>query len=118
MLRAGENIDLLTPANVYETGLLQHVPPLCFQQSTGDSAGPEIDVVFRILRHFLMNDDVGDLEAAAWLQHPEHLPHHRHLVRAEVDHAVANHDIDRFVVHRQLLGVAMPDFHVGKAERR
>ncbi len=67
VLRAGEDIHLLSPANVREAHVLQNPIPLCFQQSTGDSAGPEVDVVFGVLGDLLMDDDVGDLDAAAGL---------------------------------------------------
>ena len=64
---AGEDIDLSAPANVREADVVQHPMPLCFQQSTGYSAGPEVDVVLGVLGHLLVNDDVGDLETAARL---------------------------------------------------
>ncbi len=69
MLRAGEDIRLAPPADVGETRVLKDPAPLCFQQSTRDSARPEVDVVLRVLRDFLVDDDVGDLEAAAGAQH-------------------------------------------------
>ena len=40
---------------------------LCFQQSTGDSTGPEIDVLSCVFRQFDAQDDVGDLHAASRL---------------------------------------------------
>ncbi len=95
LLRAREDIDLLAPPDVREARLVQRPLPLCFQQSTGDSAGPEIDVVLCVLGDFFVDDDVRDLEPPAGLQHAADLPHHRHFVRTEVDDAVADHDIDR-----------------------
>ncbi len=47
MLRAGEHIDLLPPTDIDEASVLQNPIPLCFQQSTSDSAGPEVNVVLR-----------------------------------------------------------------------
>src|SRR5215216_3097920 len=35
---------------------------LCLQQSAGNSPCPEVDVLLRLPRHLLLNDDVGDLE--------------------------------------------------------
>ena len=65
MLRAGEDVDLVPPTDAGEAGVLQHPFPLCFQQSTGDSPGPEVDVVLRALRHFFVYDDVGYLQATS-----------------------------------------------------
>ena len=74
MLRAGEHVDLGSPSNVLEAGAGKDPLPLCFQQSTGNSARPEVDVILRLLRHFLVYDDVADLEAAARLQDAVDLP--------------------------------------------
>ena len=38
---------------------------LCFQQSAGDSALPEIDVALGGVGHGLLHEDVADLKAAA-----------------------------------------------------
>ncbi len=97
---AREDIHLRPPAHVRETHVLQHPAPLCFQQSTGDSAGPEVYVVLRVLRDLLVDDDVGDLEAAAGLEHPPDPLHDRHFVRAEVDYAVADDHINGLIVYR------------------
>ncbi len=59
-----------------------------------------------------MDDDVRYLNAAPGTKHTVDLFHHGHLVRAEVDDAVADHDIDGLVVHGQVLGQAFPDFDV------
>jgi len=94
VLRSREDIDLLAPADVYEPRVLQHPFPLCFQQSTGYSAAPEIDIVLRVLRDRLVDDDVSDLDPSAGFQHTVDLLHHHHLVGTEVDDAVTDHDID------------------------
>ena len=65
MLRAGEHVDFLAPLDVVETGKREYLAPLCFQQSAGDSAGPEVDVVFGVLRDLALDVDVADLDAAA-----------------------------------------------------
>jgi len=75
MLGSREDVDLLAPAGVYEARVLEHPFPLCFQQSTGDSPTPEVDVVLRVLRHFLVDDDVCNLDATAGLEHPVDLLH-------------------------------------------
>ncbi len=65
VLRAGEDVDLVSPTHVDEAGVLQRPFPLCFQQSTGDSPRPEVDVVLRALWHFLVHHDVRYLQATA-----------------------------------------------------
>ena len=46
---------------------------LCFQQSTGDSTGPEVDLLFRGLRDRLLDEDVADLQPSPRAQHSRHL---------------------------------------------
>jgi len=70
------------PAGVFELGAhvgvdqvarfdaLEAVPfesgcVLCFQQSTGDSAGPEVDVALAFLADGLLDGHIGDLDPAA-----------------------------------------------------
>ncbi len=67
MLGAREDIDLLSPNNVCETREREDLAPFCFVQCAGDSAGPEVDVVARVLGHFQMHDDVRDLNAPSRL---------------------------------------------------
>ncbi len=90
VLRPGEDVYLVAEPHILEAAVVQHPPPLCLQQSAGDSAGPQLDVVLRGLGHFFVNKDVGDLETAPGLQDAVHLSHYRDLVRAQVDHTVAD----------------------------
>ena len=39
---------------------------LCFQQSAGDSALPEVDVSLGGVGHGLLHEDIADLKATAW----------------------------------------------------
>ena len=94
MLRAREDVDLPTPADVYEPRMREHPLPLCFQQSTRDSAAPEIDVILGVLRHFLVDDDVRDLDSAVGFEDPVDLLHDGHLIGAEVDHRIADNHIN------------------------
>ncbi len=89
----GEDIDFVRQDNFRETGLRQHLAPLCFQQSTGNSAAPEFDVALRLLRHFDMDEDVAHLDAPAGLEYTEHLAKDGWLIGAEVDHAVADDNV-------------------------
>lgn len=46
---------------------------LCIQQSTGDSAGPEVDLAFGALWNGLLHQDIANLQAPARLEHARHL---------------------------------------------
>ena len=61
VLAAREHIDLIRHDHIDEANECQDLPPLCIQQSTGNSATPEIDVVFRLLRDFQVDEDVANL---------------------------------------------------------
>ena len=56
---------------------------LCFQQSTCDSTGPQVDPVLRLVGDRTRHQDVGDLNAPAGPEHPVDLGEGRCLVRAE-----------------------------------
>jgi hypothetical protein len=73
---------------------------LCFQQSAGDSALPQIDVPLGTIRYRLLHHDVADLYPPSRLQHPMHLLKNRNLVGAEVDDPVGDDDIGPAVVDR------------------
>lgn len=67
MFGSGKHVDLLTPADIDESCEAQHHLPLCLQQSTSNSARPQINIIFGVLRHFLVHNDVAKLETAARL---------------------------------------------------
>ena len=48
-------------------------PELCFQQSAGNSASPEVDLVFGTLRHCPLDQNVAKLQASARFEHARHL---------------------------------------------
>jgi hypothetical protein len=98
--------------DVYESRVLEHRFPLCFQQSTGDSAAPEVNVILRVLRDFLVHDYVRDLDPPAGLEHAVDLLHHHHLVGAKVDDAVADYDIDGRILYGQRLGQALAELDI------
>ena len=65
-------------------------------QRAGDAARPLRHVGARRLVHVLIGDHVRDGEAPARLENPRRLRQHPRLVSGEVDHAVGDHDVDRF----------------------
>ena len=62
MRAIGDEVAALDPL---ESVPLEELCVLCFQQSPGDSAGPEVDVAFAFLADGLLDCDVRDLEPAA-----------------------------------------------------
>ncbi len=69
LLTAGatEGVDLTCKLYSDQTCTADHGLPPCTRQGTGDSAGPEVDVLERAFWHRLLYADVGDRHAAAAL---------------------------------------------------
>ena len=61
---------------------------LSFQKSTGNSTGPERDVLLRVLRNRLLDQDVADLQTAAGLENPRHLAQRGVFVGHQVQDAI------------------------------
>jgi hypothetical protein len=93
VLRSGEDVSLFSPTNISEARVLQNPFPLCFQQSTGDSAAPEVDIVLSVLWYLFVDNDVRNLDAPAELEHPVDLLHDRHLVGTKINDAITDHGI-------------------------
>jgi hypothetical protein len=74
---------------------------LCFQQSAGDSTGPEVDVSDHRFGQLPPDDDVGELHAAIRFQHSGNLVDGRSFPRNQIQHAVGDHDVDAMVLERQ-----------------
>ena len=72
----------------------QQARVLAAEQRAGDSAGPEVDPVARVLGDLCVDDDVGDLQTSAGAKHAVDLVEHDVLVRNEVDHSVGDDDVD------------------------
>src|SRR5262249_52376182 len=71
----GVRKDVGTPGDlkIYEAGHDHRGLQLCFQQSTCNSAGPQVYLPFGAHRHGLLHQDVAYLQASARLEHPRHL---------------------------------------------
>jgi hypothetical protein len=65
----------------------------CFQQSTSNSARPQIDLLFRVLWHRLLHQDIPDLEATCGCEHASHLLQGREFVRQQVEDTVGDDHI-------------------------
>ena len=62
--RAGEAVEAVGDCHIAKSGRGEDLDELCFQQSAGNSTGPEIDIAERFVRQHFADDDVGDLHAA------------------------------------------------------
>lgn len=66
VLAAREDVHLVRHDDIHEADEFQDLPPLCIQQSTGNSAAPELDVVAGVLGHLPVDEDVANLHATTW----------------------------------------------------
>ena len=82
---------------VHEAGRCDEGAKLSFQESTGNSAGPERNVLFCPVRDRLADDDVRNLQTPAGLEDTVGLAKHSGLIRAEVDHSIRNDDVDTVI---------------------
>jgi hypothetical protein len=62
-----------------------------------------------------VTDDVADPHPAARTQHTGDLAEHNLLVGRQNDHAIGDHDVDRFVVEREVLDGALEELDVRRA---
>ena len=90
---ATEDVRLPGDLEVNETRRHDCGLQFCFQQSTGNSARPQIDLLFRVLWHRLLHQDIPDLEATAGFEHASHLLKGREFVRQQVEDAVGDDHI-------------------------
>src|SRR5213078_1663472 len=67
--RARVGVDELALLDVSVTPRDQLPRVLSGQERAGNSAGPEVDALARVLGDLLVDDDVGDLQAPARLEH-------------------------------------------------
>src|SRR4051812_18531881 len=93
--RPGVGVDELALRDVGVGPLNQQARVLALEQRAGDSPGPEINALAGVLRDLLVDDHVGDLEAAAGLEDAVDFVQDGVLVGHEVDDAVGDHDVDR-----------------------
>lgn len=68
--RIAERIKILTDFDINETHFFEGLDELCFQQSTGDSASPQVYIPLRIFGEDAPHNDVGILEARSGFENP------------------------------------------------
>jgi hypothetical protein len=79
--RAAEDVLLPGDLEVDEAGCHDRGLQFCFQQSPGNSARPQIDLLLGVLWHRGTHQDIPDLEAARGFEHASHLLQGRQFVR-------------------------------------
>ncbi len=91
--RATENVRLPGDLEVNESCRHDRGLQFCFQQSTSNSARPQIDLLFRVLWHRLLHQDIPDLEATAGFEHPSHLLQGSEFVWQQIEDTVGDDHI-------------------------
>jgi len=91
--RATEDVRLPGDLEVNESGRHDRGMQFCFQQSTGNSARPQINLLFRVRRHRGTHQDIPNLEAARGFEYAGHLPQGRQFVRQQVEYPVGDDHI-------------------------
>jgi len=66
---SGEAVKEMTRTPVAEPGLLERFDHLCNLQSSGNSPGPQVNIVANVLGQLPADDDVGELQPAARFHH-------------------------------------------------
>lgn len=79
-----KDIDACDDSEVDETGGYHRGFKLCFQQSAGDSPGPQGDVLLRVRGYLLPDENVTDLQSPVRLEDPGHFPKRSELVRHKI----------------------------------
>lgn len=112
--RPCERINGWAEFDIRETGSCYDRLPSCTRQGTRDSTGPKIDIAKRTFRDRLVDTNVRDQHSAAGTQHAGDFPADAELIRAQVDHAVADDDIGPTILDWDLLDVALTKLDVPK----
>jgi len=68
-----EHITAPGDCEIHKTGGFDRSFKLCFQQSTGNSTGPEVDLGFGILWHRCLHQNIANLQPASRFEHASHL---------------------------------------------
>jgi len=107
--------DICTPGDFEpnETRSLDKSLQLCFQQSAGNSAGPEIYLPLGAFRYRFLHQNVADLQPAFRLENTRHFAQRHSFARRQVEYAVRNNHIRPAILNRQVFGVAQMEICIG-----
>jgi len=67
--RIAKGVNGRADHDIDETALLEHMPPACARQATGNSVGPQVDIAERACRNLFAVRDVGKLQTPARFQY-------------------------------------------------
>ena len=81
-------VEPLGNANVGKARLRERRDKLCFQQSTGDSTGPKVDILSCVFRQLNAKHDVCDLQSTTWFQDAADLGDCRSLLWHQIQDTV------------------------------
>ena len=88
--RATEDVRLPGDLEVNESRSHDRGLQFCFQQSTSNSARPQIDLLFRVLWHRLLHQDIPDLETTRGFEYAGHLLQGSQFVWQQIEDAVGD----------------------------
>ena len=97
--RALEDIALPGDLEIDKTRGYHRSLKLCFQQSAGNSACPQIDITSGALGDRFLHQDVTNLQPPAGLEHPRHFLQGGWFIRNQIEDAVGDHHIRPAVLH-------------------
>src|SRR2546428_11384175 len=112
----GEGVDARAKLHVIEPSASDHRLPSCTRQGTGNSTGPEIDVTECALGNRLLDTHIGNHHPAPWPENRGHLTADPDFVRAQVEHAIADHNISPAVFDGGLFNVPLAKLDVVETE--
>jgi hypothetical protein len=90
---ATEDVRLPGDLEVNESCCHDRGLQFCFQQSTRNSARPQIDLLLRVRWHRGTHQDIPDLEATRGFEHPGHLLQSCQFVWQQVEDSVGDDHI-------------------------
>ena len=68
-----KDIMALNDQGVCETGRTGDIEEVCLRQTAGDSAGPQVDVIERLLRQRFGDNDIADEKPSTRFEDPSPL---------------------------------------------
>jgi len=95
-------VHISTPGDLKsdKTGDRDRGLQLCFQQSTGYSTRPQVDLGFRAFRYCPFHQDIPNLQPAAGTKHTRHFTQPGFFIGHEIQYAVGDDHVCPTVGHR------------------
>ena len=97
---------------LFQPNHFEHIDQLCFQQSPGNSASPEVNVLPHRFREFSTDNNIGQKKSPPRTQDSRDLAKCFELIRCEIQDPIRDNDINAAVLHRKRFGFTLPYFDV------